>query len=57
MKNKIVRKLKNLATKALIAGTYTVPVLRYPAKYIATITLKNGVFYFSSKNDLVNQIV
>ena len=50
MKNKIVKKLKNLATKALIAGTYTVPVLRYPAKYIATITLKNGVFYFSSKN-------
>ena len=51
MKNKIVKKLKNLATKALVTGTYTVLVLRYSAKYIATFTLKNSVFYFLSKNN------
>ena len=51
MKTKIIKKLKNLATKALITGTYTVLVLRYSAKYIATFTLKNGAFYFLSKNN------
>ncbi|VVH55745.1 hypothetical protein BAZOLSSOX_63 [uncultured Gammaproteobacteria bacterium] len=51
MKNKMFENLKNLATKAFLPWADTVPVLRYSAKYIATSILKNGVFYFSSKNN------